>query len=65
MIGEKVFTPYGQGRIVYRLPDETILIEYEGGWGKVVTKDEIFSPDRESQPCRKRRMIDSWQRCAG
>ncbi len=65
MIGEKVYTRFGKGRVVYLLPDETVLVEFDGGWGKVLSREETFNPDRESQSCRRQPPIDSWQRCAG
>ena len=39
-----VFTPLGRGRIVYELPDGTLVVEFEHGSGHIFRVDELFSP---------------------
>lgn len=41
-----VFTPLGRGRIVYELPDGTLVVQFEHGSGHIFRADEIFSPLR-------------------
>lgn len=57
-IGSTVFTPLGMGRIVFRLPDGSVLVEFDGGWGHLFRLEEVFSPT-EGEGCQKPLLIAS------
>jgi hypothetical protein len=42
-VGTRVFTPQGAGKVVYCLPDGTILVQFHYGGGKVYRAGELFS----------------------
>jgi hypothetical protein len=42
MVGQEVYTPHGKGRVVYELPNGTVLVQYHYGGGAVFRKDEVF-----------------------
>lgn len=39
---DRVFTPLGRGRIVYTLPDGTVVVEFDHGSGHIFHPSEVF-----------------------
>lgn len=53
---EEVYTPHGRGRIVYRLPDGTVLVQYPHGGGNVYRPGQLFHPKKTHAETRRQRL---------
>lgn len=52
--GSKVFTPLGAGRVVYELPDGTLVVQFDHGSGHIFRPEELFQPGDVIRPRRVR-----------
>jgi hypothetical protein len=44
-VDREVYTYLGKGRIVYQLPNGTLVVEFEHGGGHIFMPSELFAPD--------------------
>ncbi len=61
-IGAEVFTPLGRGKVVYLLPDSTVVVEFPHGGGQIFFREELLRRVVRWDVTRRTREYDDLQK---